>query len=197
MSALIAAIDAILGGLRLTVFAIAVAAALVALVDWLVRTKRISPFGRTARFFRTTIDPFLAPIERRVVRAGGMPTAAPWWTLVVVVVSGIVLLSLVGFLRDQLVSLAVATRSGPRGVVRFVISAIVGVLQLALAVRVISGWVRISPYSRWIRWSYVLTEPLIRPLRRIVPPLGMIDVTPLVAWVGLLILQSLILGILR
>jgi len=61
---------------------------------------------------------------------------------------------------------------------------------LALLVRVISSWLPISPYSRWIRWSYVLTEWMIAPLRRIIPLIGAIDITPIVAWFLLNIVQS-------
>ena len=37
-----------------------------------------------------------------------------------------------------------------------------------------------------------LTEPLIAPLRRIIPPLGMFDITPLVAIIGLIALRAII-----
>lgn len=37
-----------------------------------------------------------------------------------------------------------------------------------------------------------LTEPLIAPLRRVIPPLGMLDITPLVAIIGLIALQAII-----
>ena len=37
-----------------------------------------------------------------------------------------------------------------------------------------------------------LTEPVIAPLRRVIPPLGMFDITPIVAIIGLVILQSVI-----
>jgi YggT family protein len=57
-------------------------------------------------------------------------------------------------------------------------------------VRVISSWFRISPWSRWIRWSYVLTEWLLAPLRRVIPPFGMIDITPIVAYILLRVVQS-------
>ena len=69
-----------------------------------------------------------------------------------------------------------------------------GLLQIALLVRVIASWVRVSEYSPWIRWSVVLTEPILRPLRAILPTVGMIDITPLVAWFLLRILQSVIVG---
>ena len=37
-----------------------------------------------------------------------------------------------------------------------------------------------------------LTEPLIAPLRRVIPPLGMLDITPLVAIIGLVVLRAII-----
>ena len=37
-----------------------------------------------------------------------------------------------------------------------------------------------------------LTEPLIAPLRRVIPPLGMFDITPLVAIIGLIALRAII-----
>ena len=53
---------------------------------------------------------------------------------------------------------------------------------LALIVRVLASWLPISPYSIWIRWSYPLTNWILNPLRRIIPPLGMMDITPIVAY---------------
>jgi YggT family protein len=66
------------------------------------------------------------------------------------------------------------------------------VLRIALIVRVISSWFQISPWSKWIRWSYVLTEWMLAPLRRIVPTIGPVDITPIVAFILLMILQSVL-----
>ena len=175
-------------------FAFAVFFAVVALIDWAVRTRRINPFNPVARFFRRSVDPIMMPIERRIVRAGGLPSSAPWWTLVVIVVGGIILLSLLRFLVERVGQAAFLVSQGPGGVLRLLISWTFAVLQVALIVRVISSWFRLSPYSRWVRWSYVLTEPILRPLRQIIPPLGMIDITPIVAYFVLWLLEGLLLG---
>ena len=171
--------------------------ALVALVDWLVRTRRISPFNPVARFFRRAVDPLLVPMERRVVRAGGMPQSAPWWMLVALVIGGLVLLALLRFLLGQVALLDVTLRAGPRGLAYVLIHWTFALLQLALIVRVVSSWLRVSPYSPWVRWSFALSEPILRPLRGVIPPLGMIDVTPLIAYLALRILEALILSTLR
>ena len=128
-----------------------------------------------------------------MIRAGGKPSAAPWWALVSVVVGGLLLIFLLDFLGGLLQQLAGGV-SQPRLLPVIFVSWAFKLIELALLVRVVSSWLPISPYSRWIRWSYTLTEWLLAPLRRVIPPLGMIDITPLVAWFLLRLLQSLILS---
>jgi YggT family protein len=186
----------VLSYIRQAFFWLAVVAAVICLVDWLVRTRRISPFGPIARFFKHTIDPLMVSIERSVVRAGGMPTSAPWWTLVAVVISGIILINVIEFLFVQAATIADATQSGPTGVLKLLIEWTFKLLQFALLVRVISGWIRVSPYSRWVRWSYSLTEWFLRPLRQFIPPIGPgIDISPIVAYFLLRLVATLILSI--
>ncbi len=182
--------------LRPLIFVLALLAAIVCLLDWLVRTRRINPFGRIARVIRRTVDPLLAPLERRVVRSGGLPSNAPWWALATVVVAGILLLVMLGWLEEQMRAVAFSVAIGPAGILRLLVAWIFGILQLALIVRVISSWLRVGEYSPWIRWAVVLTEPILKPLRRIVPSIGMIDITPLVAWLLLILVRGFVLGML-
>ena len=159
----------------------AIVVAGVAGLDWAVRTRRLSPFSRTARLMRGRIDPLLAPIERVIVRAGGTPASAPWWALAAVIIGGIVLITLLDFFGNILFQLIVVSQQ-PREAPMLIASWVFSLLSLALLVRVLSSWFPISPYSKWIRWSYVLTDWMIGPLRRVVPTIGMIDITPIVAW---------------
>lgn len=197
MPSTLAALDALLGILRVVVFIVAASALVIFTIDWLVRTRRLNPFGAVARFFRRVVDPLIVPVEQRVVRAGGLPSSAPWWALVVVVLGGLVLLALLEFVRGQVAFAAAAGGAGTRGVLAVLITWTFGILQLALIVRVISSWVRVSEYSRWVRWTIPLTEWMLRPLRNLIPPLaGTIDLSPLVAWLLLAVVERLLLGIL-
>jgi YggT family protein len=183
--------------LRVALFYIALVLAAVCLVDWAVRTRRVSPFSGIGRFFRKTVDPLMLPVERVVIRAGGKPSAAPWWALVTAVVGGLILLFLLDFLGGLLLQLGEGW-SQPRALPLILVSWVFKLLELALLVRVISSWLPISPYSRWVRWSYTLTDWLLAPLRRIIPPLGMVDITPLVAYLILAwILEPVVLRAFR
>jgi len=197
MTSTVQSFDVAIAMLRLGLFWLAVVLAVVFTIDWLVRTRRISPFSPIARFFRSAVDPLLVPIERRVVRVGGLPSSAPWWALVVVVVGGILLLELVGYVRGMTVELMSATAAGPTGIGRVLLQWTFLLLEVALIVRVIASWVNVSRFSRWVRWSFWLTEWMLRPLRRIIPPVAMFDLSPLIAWVLLsYILEPFVLSLL-
>ena len=130
------------------------------------------------------------------MRAGGTPQSAPWWTLAAVVLGGIVLLSGLQFVRDQLLLLFMVGQGGPRSLVAVLVRWTFGIVRIALFARVISSWVGGSPYSKWWRWSFVITEPILRPLRRVVPTIGMLDITVIIAYFGLQILEGVVMSVL-
>jgi YggT family protein len=179
--------------LRTALLSIAVVFGAICVLDWAVRTRKISPFNAVARFCRSTIDPFISPIERKVVRAGGAPASAPLWALAAVVIGGILLLTLLDLIRSEVIESIIASQAGAIGIYHLLVRWTFTILKLALIVRVVSSWLPVSPYSLWIRWSYSLTEPLLLPLRRIVPGMGGIDFTPIIAYFLLDIIESILL----
>lgn len=193
MNSFVNAFDLLLAGARIVVFAAGVLAAVVFGLDWLARTRRISPFSGLARFTRRTIDPLIAPVERRVLRFGGNPASAPLWALAAVVVGGIILLSLLGFLRDQVVLTVAASQMGGRGMLMLAVRWTFGILRIALILVVLSSWVGGGRHSRWLGWAFRLTDPILVPLRRVIPTIAMIDITPIVAYFGLALLEGVVL----
>jgi YggT family protein len=71
-------------------------------------------------------------------------------------------------------------------------------LELAILARVLLSWFRVDPYHPAVAFLYQVTEPILRPLRRVIPPLGMMDISPIVAMLllGIIrqIIQAIILG---
>jgi YggT family protein len=169
-------------------------ASVVALTHWAVRSRRITPFGAWPRFMRRASDPVLLPLERRVVRAGGNPQEAPLWLLGIVVAGGLLGLTLVHWLAGFVGTLSYLSASGPRAWARFLVSTLFSVLMIALFVRVIASWFGVSPYRPWMRLAMALTDWLILPIRRILPPVGMLDFSPLVAWLVLSLVRGFVLS---
>jgi YggT family protein len=180
---------------RWVVFTIFCASLLVSLASWLVRTRRVSPFGALARGLRSLSDPVLHPVERRVVRAGGNPTNAGWWLVIGVAVVGVVLLSLLDWVFGIVLQLAAAAGGGPRAVLRLGVVVAYNVLFIALLVRVLGSWFGAFRYSRWMRPAYALTDWLVEPLRRVLPPMGVFDLSPLAAWFVLWALEQVLLSV--
>ncbi len=181
--------------IRLIVLAVVAVLAVLFLLDWAVRTRKVGPFSALARFCRSRVDPLVAPMERRVVRAGGLPSSAPLWALAAAVVGGIVLINVANYLIEQIMIADFAINSGPGGLYRLLVLWTFNILRAALIVRVLCSWFPISPYSPWVRWAFALSEPILKPLRQIIPNLGMIDITPIIAYFALGLLQNLFLSI--
>jgi YggT family protein len=188
-------VDQALAVLRILIFAVAVLCLVLLGTDWLIRTRRVSPFGGFARGVRRLSEPLIRPVEQRVLRAGGLPSRAPLWALAAVVIGGILLLTLMGFLRNQYAMMLAASAVGGRAIGYLLVSWTIGILQLALIVRVIASLLRLSEYRPWIRWSVVLTEWFLAPLRRALPTIGVVDISPLVAYFLLVLARTIVLGL--
>jgi len=174
------------------VFAVSLAAAL---ASWLVRTQRVSPFGPLGRALRAASEPLLRPVERRLVRSGGNPVQAGWWLVVGVAAIGVVVLSLLNWLAGTLYGAGAALAGGPRVALAFLIVAAYNVVFAALVVRVVASWFGRFRYTSWLRPAYVLTDWVVEPIRRLLPPGGALDWTPLAAWLALWVLKQVLLAI--
>ena len=171
-------------------------AATVALTHWAVRSRRIDPFGTWPRLVRRVSDPILLPLERRVIRAGGSPQNAPLWLLGLVIGCGLLLLSLTQWLIGTAAGLVLLAQGGVRVWMRVLMSAVFTILMAAILIRVIGSWLGIGPYRKWMRPVYALTNWLIDPIRRILPPVGIFDFSPMVAWLVLYVVRGFVLGLL-
>ena len=66
------------------------------------------------------------------------------------------------------------------------------VYAFIIFLRAILSWFAISPYNPIVVFLDRITEPILAPLRRVIPRIGMIDITPMVAILLLIIIASLV-----
>jgi YggT family protein len=72
---------------------------------------------------------------------------------------------------------------------------LISVYYIILFARVILSWFPLQPGTALASIAsiiYQITEPVMGPVRRIIPTVGMIDISPIVVFFGLRILQSAI-----
>jgi YggT family protein len=177
---------------RWVVFGIFGYAAVVASGRWLLQTRRLSPFGKGARTLKSISDPVLDPIETWLLKRGGNPQKAPQWLMGGTVVGGIVAISLVEWLTGQLIMVTAAGRSGPRDLIRVIVFYAGQALTISIFIRVIASWFGVGRFNPLMKPFYFLTDWIIEPLRRRIPPMGMIDMSPIIAYFGVQILVSII-----
>ena len=74
------------------------------------------------------------------------------------------------------------------------------VLYFALLARVLLSWFQVGPSNPFypvIAILYQVTEPILAPIRRVIPRFGMMDFSPIVAFFLLQLVQRVVLGALR
>ncbi len=69
------------------------------------------------------------------------------------------------------------------------------VYMALMVARILLSWIRHNPYQPVIRFIYEITEPVLGFFRRIIPPIGMLDVSPIAAFLVLGVVKSLIIRI--
>ena len=179
---------------RYVAFAIFALAVIIAAASWLVRTRRVSPFGMLGKLLRQTTDPVMRPIERQVVRRGGNPVQAGWWLVIGVAILGVLVVSLAQWVMGAIADVRIESQTGARGLLHLALNVVFDVLIAAIFVRVIASWLGAFRYAKWMRPFYWLTDWLIEPIRRILPSTGMIDFSPLVALLVLWVLRRFVVG---
>ena len=78
-----------------------------------------------------------------------------------------------------------------------VLAQLLQLYALCIFGRIIFSWFPITPggaMASLYSALFTITEPVLRPLRQVIPPLGMMDLSPLVAVFGIQILSRILLG---
>ena len=82
-------------------------------------------------------------------------------------------------------------------IVAQIVSWIFTLYRLAIIARVLFSYIQPSTYNPFVRFIVAITEPLLAPLRRVIPPVAMFDISPIVAFIILFVVESVIVALLR
>lgn len=70
------------------------------------------------------------------------------------------------------------------------------IMNAAILLRVLFSWIRLDPYNPLVRLIGQITEPILAPLRRVMPTFGGLDITPMVALIILDFVRRVVLALL-
>lgn len=66
--------------------------------------------------------------------------------------------------------------------------------MMAILLRWLGPWLELDVYSPWWRWLPRITDPLIHLFRRILPPMGPMDWSPIASVIALWLVRILLVG---
>ena len=77
-----------------------------------------------------------------------------------------------------------------------IVNLVFQLFELLILARVLLSWVNASPYSPVVQFLHNVTEPFLAPVRRVLPPTGMFDLSPIVVLIIALVAQRLVVQLL-
>ncbi|MDD2662722.1 MAG: YggT family protein [Dechloromonas sp.] len=154
------------------------------LLRFMMQAMRVSFAGQLGDFVVRLTNWAVKPLRRVVPGAGGYDWASLLAALALQLLLGAVLIGLAGAPLAADNAVPMVLMFAVRGVVRMAVYILIG----ALILQAVLSW--INPYSPLAAPAHQLTRPLLDPVRRVLPPISGIDLSPLVA---ILLLQVVLM----
>ena len=158
-------------------------------IRFLLQWARADFYNPISQFVVKLTSPVLRPLRKVIPGFRGLDIAS------------LVLAWLLQALELMLLAMLFGLGLRPLAALAWAIPALFGlvisIFLFAILIRVILSWVSPDPYNPAIDLLNRLTDPILVPAQRLLPPLSGIDLSPMVAMVGLVLLQMLLLPPLR
>jgi YggT family protein len=177
------------------VIAIIVIAVVLMLLRLIANQADLNPFGWSSRTIRRLTDPFIGPVRRALMGFGIDPKYAPLVTVLLAVLLGWFSLQLVSSIANTLAGILLSLgKQAVVPIIGYVLYGLLSFYSLLIFIRIIFSWAMVSYSNRVMRFLVNATEPLLQPLRRLVPLVGTFDISPIVAFIILWLFQAAIAG---
>ncbi|HKV32877.1 MAG TPA: YggT family protein [Pyrinomonadaceae bacterium] len=175
----------------------AVIVAIIALmiIRMIADARDLNPFSWTALTLRRLTDGFVVPVRGALRQVGVDPKFAPLVVILVSIVLGFFLAQIVSTIALTVGGIITSAASGAIvSVLGFILYGLISLYILLIFMRIVFSYAQVSYGNRVMRFLVDTTEPLLGPLRRMIPPLGRIDISPIVAFFILWLIQAAIAG---
>jgi YggT family protein len=145
-------------------------------------------YNPVSQFLVRITNPLLLPMRKVIPSLGRYDTSA----LLLMLLLQFISLGLVVLLRGISVPVVTLLIVAVGELVMLAIN----VFMFAIIIQVILSWVNPGNYNPVTALLYSITSPIMRPLQRLIPPISGIDLSPLVAIIGLQVLRMLVMPLL-
>ncbi len=161
--------------------------AVIVLLRFLLQTVRADFYNPASQFIVKATNPVLIPLRRIIPGLGGIDIAS------------LILLFAVNYL--QIVLILFISYGGVVNLGIMAAWAVTGIIALilnfyffAIILQIIISWLAPHSHSPALALLYQLTEPVMAPARRLLPPMGGIDFSPILTFMAIQVLKFVLLG---
>jgi YggT family protein len=156
----------------------------VVLIRFLLQWARADFYNPVSQFIVRVTSPVLRPLRKFIPGYGGLDTAS------------LVLAWILQSVEMALIAMLLGYTLFPIGALLWSVPALIelaiDIFLFAILIRVILSWVNPDPYNPASGLLERLTDPLLRPARRLIRPIGGVDLSPMAAMIGLVLLKMLL-----
>lgn len=155
----------------------------------------LNPFSWSARTIRRLTDPMIGPVRRAFSGFGVDPKFAPLVAILLTVLLGWFVWQLVvGILNTAAGVVVSLNASAFTATIGYVLYGLLSFYSFLIFLTIIFSWGAVSYTNHFMRFLVNATEPLLGPLRRLVPRVGMFDISPIVAFLIVWVFQLAVAG---
>ena len=157
-----------------------------------------NPFGAVGRFgfkIRKITERFVYPAARFLATFRVDSRLAPLVTIFIALVLTYFASQIIGntfFVIDGLTQ--AATTGNPKAFIGFVLYGLLSVLVLFIFIRFLSSWF-VFTRNTFLGFVMRVTDPIMLPVQRLIPPLGMFDISAMIVLILISLLQGFVLSI--
>jgi YggT family protein len=178
--------------------ALIVAAIVLILLRSLLNYMEVNPFTWSAISLRRATEPVLSRVRAVLLGFRLDPKVAPFIAVILIILAGymviLVMESVLNTVAGIIFALSARQIGAPVAVIGYLIFGFLSLYTLTIFIRIIFSWLGFSYSNRLMRFVFQVTEPLLGPLRRTVPAVGMFDISPIVAFLILWICKLAVAG---
>jgi YggT family protein len=168
---------------------------LLMVIRFVINVADLNPFGWAALNIRRLTDPMVNPTRRALIGFGADPKFAPLVVILLVVLVGFFAISLVDAVLGTIAGVIAAFQLGSVSfLIGYILYGLLAIYSLLIFIRIIFSWGMVSYANPVMKFLVRATDPLLVPLRRMIPPLGVFDISAIVAFILLMLFQSAIAG---
>lgn len=158
---------------------------LIVMLRFILQLVKADFYNPVSQFVVKVTTPLLRPLRRVIPGMGGMDVASIVLMWLVKTVELMLILLLKGAGASILAAFAWSIPE--------LVEQAINLFLFAILIQVILSWVSPGGYNPVVNLIYSITDPLLRPARRIIPAIAGLDLSPMVVMIGLVLLKMLLL----